>query len=354
MDPLLSVDNLTKTFPGCDAPTVDDVSFHVGPAEVVTLLGPSGCGKTTTLRAVMGFERAERGRILRGGAVLQDERTFLPPEARGIGFVFQDYALFPHLSVIQNVMFGIRGETRRRRRQIAREAIWTVGLMGYEDRSPHDLSGGQQQRVALARALAPGNRVLLLDEPFSNLDPALRQNTRNEVRMLAEKGGIGVVLVTHDQEEALSTADRLAVMRDGRIVQEGRPEEVYDHPRTAFVAQFLGRTNLLAADADGAAAQTPLGVLPLTCEACGLVTVSVRPEHLEITPAREGEPQGSIVRREFKGHDVTYRVRVGLAEYLVQTTFDTRFTVGDAVCLKAQRPASVVQPDVETPDPYGP
>lgn len=345
---LLRVENLTKTFPGCTEPTVKGVSFHVAAGEVLTLLGPSGCGKTTTLRSVMGFERAA-GVVCREGVVLQDERTFLPPEKRGVGFVFQDYALFPHLSVIENVMFGIRGEHRRRRRQVAREAIWTVGLMGYEDRRPHDLSGGQQQRVALARALAPGNRVLLLDEPFSNLDPALRQSTRAEVRMLAEKGGVGLVLVTHDQEEALSTADRIAVMRDGVIIQEGSPQEVYDRPRTAFVAQFLGRTNLLLGSAGGDTAQTPLGILRLANPANGPVTLSVRPEHVEMTPPDGTCPQGSVVRREYKGHDVTYRVRIGLAEYLVQTPFDASVRVGDVVGLRARQPAAVVQPDAAAP-----
>jgi iron(III) transport system ATP-binding protein len=343
---LLCVHNLTKTFAGCTEPVIRGVSFCVDAGKVFTLLGPSGCGKTTTLRTIMGFEHADAGEVVHTGRVLQDGRVWLPPEQRGIGFVFQDYALFPHLSVIQNVMFGIRGHPRRRRRQIAKEALWMVGLMGMEDRRPHDLSGGQQQRVALARAIAPGNRLILLDEPFSSLDPELRHATRNEVRLLAERGGIGIVLVTHDQEEALSTADTLAVMRDGRIIQQGPPEEVYDRPVTAFVAQFLGRTNLIRARAKGETATTPLGEIRLNQPTSGEVTLSVRPEHLclhDPEDVRGGAPVGTVVGREFKGHDVTLRLRVGVTEYLVQCDYAARFHVGDKASLHARRPAVIVE-----------
>jgi iron(III) transport system ATP-binding protein len=340
--PQLCVHNLTKTFHGCDSPVIKDVSFCVYPGEVLTLVGPSGCGKTTTLRTIMGFEHADAGEVKHGDEVLQDGVKFVSPEQRKIGFVFQDYALFPHLSVLQNVMFGIRGVPKARKRAIATEVLWMIGLAGLEDRRPHDLSGGQQQRVALARAIAPGSRIVLLDEPFSSLDPDTRHNIRSEVRMLAERAKMAVVLVTHDQEEALSTADRLAVMRDGVIEQLGPPEFVYNHPANLFVAQFLGRTNLIDCHADGRIGDTPLGKIDLDREAKGEVTLSLRPEHIEMHKPIEGRPAGKVIAREFKGHDMTYHVRIGSAEYLVQTDAHSRFKVGDMATLCTRTPAAIV------------
>lgn len=341
-DPLLCVHNLTKTFPGCDSPVIRDVSFCVYPGEVLTLVGPSGCGKTTTLRTVMGFEQADVGEVKHGAEVLQGDGVFIAPERRKIGFVFQDYALFPHLSVLGNVMFGIRGVPKARKRAIATEVLWMLGLAGLEERRPHDLSGGQQQRVALARAIAPGSRIVLLDEPFSSLDPDTRHTIRSEVRMLAERAKMAVVLVTHDQEEALSTADRLAVMRDGVIEQLGPPEFVYNHPANRFVAQFLGRTNLIECQAAGMIGDTPLGKMELDREATGPVTLSLRPEHLLLDKPLDGRPEGKVIAREFKGHDMTYHVRVGTAEYLVQAGADCRFKVGDSASLSLRAKAAIV------------
>ncbi len=297
--------------------------------------------------------------MLHDGRLLQAPGTWVPPERRGIGFVFQDYALFPHLTVLRNVMFGIRHVPRKRRPQVAREALWMVGLMDYGDRMPHDLSGGQQQRVALARAIAAGSKVILLDEPFSSLDPELRHATRGEIRALAERAKLALVLVTHDQEEALSTSDRLAVMNDGKLLQTGEPEEVYNRPATAFVAQFLGRTNLIEADADGRWAQCELGRVEMDREAAGKVTLSLRPEHLSLGdvneieaphanagPAADLHPrlqEGVVVSREFKGHDMTYRVRLGKRELTVQTDHRAPHHVGDKVRVSAQTPAAIVE-----------
>jgi len=350
MNPRLCVEKLTKTFPGHDGPVIEDVDFCVHPGEVVAVVGPSGCGKTTTLRTIMGFERADAGRVLHDEQLLQDQhRRFVPPEKRGIGFVFQDYALFPHLSVLKNAMFGLRRGARRRREQIARECLWMVGLMGMEDRKPQDLSGGQQQRVAIARAIAPGSQIILLDEPFSNLDPDLRHATRNEVRLLAHRARLGIVLVTHDQEEALSTADRLAVMQEGHIRQIGTPEEVYNRPVDAFVAQFLGRTNLLKARARGETAETSLGTIMLDRDAAGEVLISLRPEHLTLEPIEpahngDGEP-ARIVAREFKGHDLTYRVRLKQQEYVVQTDYRQDYPAGQHVRISPTAPAAVIEPN---------
>jgi iron(III) transport system ATP-binding protein len=344
---LLCVHHLSKTFPGCDHPVVDDVTFCVNGGEVFVLVGPSGCGKTTTLRAIIGFDSAGGGEVLHNGRLLQRGKVFVPPEKRDIGFVFQDYALFPHLTVLRNVMFGIKNKLRRRRRQLAVEALWMVGLMDFEDRMPHDLSGGQQQRVALARAVAAGSKVILLDEPFSHLDPDTRHATRSEIRTLADRAQLAVVLVTHDQEEALSTADRLGVMREGKLEQVGKPQDVYNQPRTAFVAQFLGRTNLIRCDADGRVGQTPLGSVPLAQSAQGPVTISLRPEHLTMASPTGSDklvkkPIGKVVAREFKGHDLTYHVRLARVQYVVQTDYSMQFNVGDEVILLPRTEAAIV------------
>ena len=221
--PLLEVERLRKTFAHADAPAVHRVSLALGDGELLALLGPSGCGKTTTLRMIGGFEQPDEGRITFQG----HDITHLPPESRGIGFVFQDYALFPHLSVLDNVKFGLRALPRAQAQDRADEMLRLVGLSDLGKRRPHQLSGGQQQRVALARALAVAPKLILLDEPFSNLDAKMRVETRQEVRRLLKKTGATGILVTHDQEEALALADRIAVMDGGRVVQVGTPDEIY-------------------------------------------------------------------------------------------------------------------------------
>jgi iron(III) transport system ATP-binding protein len=269
----------------------------------------------------------------------------VPAEKRGIGFVFQDYALFPHLSVLDNVMFGLQTLPKKLRAGHAREILRMVGLAGFESRRSHQLSGGQQQRVALARALAPGPRLLLLDEPFSNLDALLRQEMRQSIRDLIKQAGTTAIFVTHDQEEALTFADRVAVMQNGRIDQIGTPEQIYNTPRTLFVAQFLGRTNLLLTNADGLQAETLLGTLRLHREAHGPVLLSLRPEHLTLESAPNGSASlaGTVLSREFRGHDITYRVQVGPIEWMVHTPSLTLFQPGDKVYVRALEPAVVLQ-----------
>ncbi|MFO8233621.1 MAG: ABC transporter ATP-binding protein [Longimonas sp.] len=348
-DPILTVDGITKSYTAEGPPAVDRVSFQVADGEILAVLGPSGCGKTTMLRCIAGFERLSAGSVKMRDRILTNAHTHVPAERRGIGLVFQDYALFPHLSVLKNVMFGLRYHTDLPDKEgRARKALQMVGLQGYADRTPHHLSGGQQQRVALARALAPKPELLLLDEPFSNLDALLRQTTRQEVRTLLKDNGLSAVLVTHDQEEALSFADRVAVMRRGRIEQVGTPEEVYYQPRTLFVAQFLGRTNLLMSDADGTEAETPIGRLPLNRPASGRVLVSLRPEHLTLAapqnvPDPDGYTPGTVIDRAFKGHDITYRVACDSSEYLVHTSNRFSFQPGDDVYIRPLEPGVVLE-----------
>ena len=340
--PLLTAAGLTKRYAPGDAPAVQDVDLSVEEGEIFAVLGPSGCGKTTTLRLIAGFERPDAGTIELAGHLLSGGPRFVPPEERGLGFVFQDYALFPHLSVLENAAFGLKGQPDAEKR--AREALDKAGLGGLEDRRPHELSGGQQQRVALARTLAVRPRLVLLDEPFSNLDALLRQETRDRVRRLFKAEETTVLLVTHDQEEALSFADRVAVMKGGHIEQVGTPEAVYNRPRTLFVAQFLGRTNLLFSQADGEEAQTPLGRLRLSRPAEGPVLLSLRPEHLTLeSDPSEGAPTGQVVGRAFKGHDITYRVAAGDAEYLVHTPSRIAFDEGDRVHIRPLAPAVVLE-----------
>lgn len=344
---LLNVENLTHRYFGNPELVLDGISFGVNRREIFALVGPSGCGKTTTLRALAGFERPLSGQISLDGQIVEGNRVHVPPERRGIGFVFQDYALFPHLNVLENVMFGLHVHPRPRRRVMAVEVLWMLGLAGMEHRRVQQLSGGQQQRVALARAIAPSPRLVLLDEPFSNLDAELRHATRQELRAIVENTGTSALLVTHDQEEALSVAHRIAVMCNGRLEQVGPTEEVYNHPRTAFVAQFLGRTNLIEGKGIGCCAETTLGRIELDRPREGQVLISMRPEHLSLEPVDEKFPAGTVVAREFKGHDMTYRVRHGRDEYLIQTDYRCQFQPGQSVRLKPSAQAAVLDDSPE-------
>ncbi len=336
---VLEVRDMTRRFAGMTHPAVDSVSFRVEPGEIFGLLGPSGCGKTTTLRMIAGFESPDNGTVL----IREREVVSLPPERRNVGFVFQDYALFPHLSVLRNVMFAMRGTPARLREKRAAELLRMVGLTRVDQRMPDELSGGQQQRVAIARALGADPQLLLMDEPFSNLDVALRDATRREVRALLKEQGLNAILVTHDQEEALSFCDRLAVMNAGKIEQVGTPEEVYHHPRTAFVAQFLGRSNLFEGEADGEIARTSMGALSIRPAAHGRVLLSLRPEHIVLTKGCGGELEGEVVAREFRGHDLTYRVRYEDRSIIAHTEYTHSFYPGQRVRLMAREPAVVLR-----------
>ncbi|HEX2127114.1 MAG TPA: ABC transporter ATP-binding protein [Thermoleophilaceae bacterium] len=299
------LDDVSKAFGPVEA--VREVSLEIHRGELVAVLGPSGCGKTTLLRTIAGFERPDAGHVVVSGEVVAGPDRFLPPERRRIGMVFQDYALFPHLTVTANVSFGLASRPRERREALTRRTLELVGLQHKSNRHPHELSGGERQRVALARALAPEPELVLLDEPFASLDASLRAGLRREVELILRDAEATALLVTHDQEEALSLADRLAVMREGRIVQVGAPEDVYVRPASRWAAQFVGEVNVLAGVAHGSGVETELGTFDLRAPASGTVHVAVRPEQLELRADHDGNAE--VVAREFRGHDVLYRLR---------------------------------------------
>ncbi|MEN8652476.1 ABC transporter ATP-binding protein [Streptomyces sp. 21So2-11] len=293
------------------APVLDGLDLTVPGGALAAVLGPSGCGKTTLLRIIAGFLRADAGTVRVGGRTLTAPGVHLPPESRRIGIVPQEGALFPHLSVARNIAFGLSGLDRGKRRDRMEQMLELVGLRGYGDRMPHELSGGQQQRIALARALAPEPALVLLDEPFNALDSALRAGVRADVRAALRATGATGVLVTHDQQEALSTADLVAVVRDGRVAQCGTPQEVYHHPADPWVARFVGDTVLLACTTDDGTASTALGRLPLATPSGGRRdgTVLLRPEQLRLTESA-GAVQGTVTDVVFYGHDAMVTVSV--------------------------------------------
>lgn len=344
MKPILTMRQVSKRYGVNDPLVISGIDLDLNEGEILALLGPSGCGKTTALRVIAGFEKPESGSITLDGSVLCDDTHWVRPEKRGIGFVFQDYALFPNLNVAQNIAFGLKHFSRKKRNDRVDYALEVSGLTELALRSPHELSGGQQQRVALARSMCPGPKVILLDEPFSNLDAALRVDTRNEVRDILKRSDMSAILVTHDQEEALTVADRIAVMNDGRIEQCGTPIDIYRNPTTPFVAQFLGTTNLLKADAQGDCAHCSLGCVDINTASKGNVLLSVRPEHLTIeSSSGETGLKGIVLSREFRGHDQFYSVQINSEELVVMTDHRSEFGVGDSVHLRVTEPAVVVE-----------
>jgi iron(III) transport system ATP-binding protein len=325
-----------------DVDVLHAIDLEVEPGEIVALLGPSGCGKTTLLRILAGLERPDAGTVGIGGRIVTGPGPgeWVPPERRRVGMVFQDWALFPHMTVERNVGYGVPKRDPERRRRID-DALALVGLTGLGDRLPGTLSGGQQQRVALARALAPRPSVLLLDEPFSNLDTALRVQVRAEVHALLSDLGITSVFVTHDQDEAFVLGDHVAVMSGGRIIQAAPPAELYARPTTPWVASFVGDANLVEGDGIGAAAETPLGVVPLAEPAAGRVRVLVRPEMVKLLPGDDGV----VEITEYYGHDSLYVVRTDAGQTVrVRASAAPVAKRGDRVTLEYAGPPTVAFP----------
>lgn len=328
-DPALQCRGVARAFDG--VPIVRGVDLSVRPGQILALLGPSGCGKTTMLRLIAGFERLDHGHVVVAGQMVAGPGTHLPPERRRVGMVFQDYAVFPHLSVAQNVGFAL-GKGSAARDQVA-DLLSFVGLGDHGNKMPHELSGGEQQRVALARALSTRPAVLLLDEPFSNLDASLRAGVRQEVRRLLKARNITAIFVTHDQEEALEVGDEVAVMCAGLIEQVGTPEEIFHQPRTRFVAEFMGQTDFIPAEIVSDGLMTPLGLLPqshVALQTGTSVEIAARADDIEIVS--EADANGQVIDRRFVGMATIYAV--GLADGSVVHSWQPhsrRLPIGSAV-----------------------
>ena len=326
----ISCEDVDKRFD--ETVAVRGLSFDLPPGELLSLLGPSGCGKTTALRLIAGFETPDSGRISVGGIEVAGPKMNLPPERRRVGMVFQDYALFPHMSLRENVAYALNGGSGHR----VSELLGLVGLAGLDERMPHELSGGEQQRGALARSLAEP-QAILLDEPFSNLDAALRAHVRAEVREILRAAGATAVFVTHDIEEALSLTDRVAVMFDGRIEQIATPRDLYRQPATRRIAEWLGTANFLPGRSNGAQVECELGRLPSDQTISGPVDVMIRPDWLTIATAEPGS--GAVVDRIFYGHDQLIRVALDSGTSIqVRVLSDDEFLPGQRVTVGCQGP----------------
>jgi iron(III) transport system ATP-binding protein len=308
--PLLYLQQVTKRYAPDQPPAVDSLTLTVEQGEILALLGPSGCGKTTTLRLIAGFESPDAGLVKIRGETMAGPDRWVPPEERGVGIVFQDYALFPHLTVEANVAFGLHHLGRAAQRRRVAQVLELVGLEPFGRRYPHELSGGQQQRVAVARALAPAPALILLDEPFSNLDADLRAQMREEVERILRNTGTTTIFVTHDQEEAFTLANRVGILNGGRLEQLDPPEEIYHHPASQFVAEFVGAADFLHGHVTAEGIVTELGVFA-NIEGRGIgenVEVMIRPDDITFTPWTNGE--AVIIHRYFRGSENLYCLRL--------------------------------------------
>ena len=299
---ILSLEHIHKKYSQSKDFAVKDVSFEVKEGEILALVGESGSGKTTLLRLIAGLEHPEEGRILLSGQLLVEGKKSVPAHERQVGMVFQDYALFPHLTILDNVKFGL-GKLKGNKDQVAKETLQLVGLEEDYSKYPHQLSGGQQQRVALARAIAPNPKILLMDEPFSNLDALLKDQVREEIRQIIKKTGITAIFVTHDTRDALSTADRIAILHKGRLQQIDIPKNLYEHPVNAYVANFFGKRNEMIATATQEGFYTTFGFIkdPQAAKYQGQVRITFRPEHAEVVQREGQQLVGRIAKVSYFG-----------------------------------------------------
>ena len=294
MEPLLQLDGVWCAYD--DSTVVEDLSFHINKGDIACLLGPSGCGKTTTLRSIAGFESITRGSIKLDGMQVSAPKLLVPPEKRNLGMVFQDYALFPHLTIQENVCFGLRRASASKRKSVAAKMLELVGLEQYATRYPHEISGGQQQRVALARAMAPEPSLILLDEPFSNLDVDLRRRLSLEVRDILKSLGTTALLVTHDQEEAFAVADRIGVMNEGKLQQWDSAYNIYHEPLNRFVANFIGLGHFIRGNrAYQWVPESPVDIL-------------LRPD--DILPDPDSPLQAKVLQKTFTGASMLFKLQL--------------------------------------------
>ncbi|NEO06633.1 MULTISPECIES: ABC transporter ATP-binding protein [unclassified Moorena] len=348
---ILHLEGITKHFEQTTEPAVGNVSFTLHEGDLLGLVGPSGCGKTTLLRIVAGFERPQAGLVVLAGRKVTGPGYWLPPEQRNTGMVFQDYALFPHLTVAENVAFGLK-QNRKQKSGVSvknntEDAIALVGLAGMGKRYPHELSGGQQQRVALARALAPRPKLILLDEPLSNLDVQVRLRLRQEVRAILKETGTSAIFVTHDQEEALSISDQVGVMRSGRLEQLGTPEEIYTNPSSRFVAEFVTQANFLPAQRRGDLWETEVGSFAIRVNDAILNTkldqleegeLMLREENVLLKP--DDDSTVVIQDRHFLGREYRYCLQTASGKKLhARTNLSTQLPVGKRVRLSVADPS---------------
>jgi len=353
--PRLDVHDLRRNFAGRQV--VDGVSLTIAAGQVTCLLGPSGCGKSTTLRIIAGVDRQDSGRVTADGRVVSDDTTHLPPEARSIGLMFQDFALFPHLSVAENIAFGLPRKAEGREARV-KELLERVALAGFGAKYPHELSGGEQQRVALARALAPRPRILLMDEPFSGLDERLRDGIRDDTLALLKEEGTAVLLVTHEPHEAMRMADEIALMRAGRIVQQGAPYNLYNAPVDRAAAAFFSDVNVLKGEVRGVLTRTPFGEFLTPGLPDGtVVDIVIRPQHLKIDfdragrgplpTAVDGTPaRGVVARARFMGRESLVEFRMDFDGQILRATVPGVFLPqpGTAMWLMIRRDRCFVFP----------
>ncbi len=313
---IIELIKVSKSYPNSKLPAALDVSLKVEEGEVLALLGPSGSGKTTLLRLIAGFEAPDEGVVLLKGNIVSEQGVALPPEKRGVGMVFQDYALFPHLDVAENVAFGLRRMSRSEKNKKVFNILEMVGLSDFAKRYPHELSGGQQQRIALARALAPDPAVVLLDEPFSSLDPDMCVRMREDVSEILQKTGSTAVLVTHDHEEAFSMADKVALLNEGRLEQLDTPEGIYHTPVSPFVADFVGKADFITGVVEGGKIVTEIGCLENTSRfpEGAEVMVMIRPDDIDLRPNPKGH--ATVLERQFRGSENYYRLRLSSGQII--------------------------------------
>lgn len=359
---ILQLKNITKTYPSRVATTgeqsmavLDDVNLTLNQGELLGLLGPSGCGKTTLLRIVAGFESISQGTVAIAGKIVCTNCEFIAAEKRQTGMVFQDYALFPHLTVAENIAFGLKHQTKKKIKGLLPRKDWgqikprvasvldLVGLTGFEQRYPHQLSGGQQQRISLARALAPQPALILLDEPLSNLDVQVRHRLRGEIRAILKAAGTSAIFVTHDREEALAISDKIAVMSQGKIEQVGTPEEIYLNPATRFVAEFVAQANFLPATRQGQFWETEIGKFAIARSQSVIKTgdLMIRPEDIVLVP--DSNSQIVVRDRQFLGREYHYGVETASGKRIyVRTGLSQSIAIGTKVNLSPNLDAAQI------------